>query len=345
MNHLKVHLKTHTILKVITCCFISFLSLSCVDPITVEPEMGGEMSEPDTDNFEQTETLTNSVLILRILPVDTSLGAEIFCSGVALQPKLIITSASCFRAGVRYAEVLSGAEVSFSNNEPRMAVVTEVYKHPAYSLGLQTNNGADIAIVHVDRQLLVPLVEPFIGELSSNSANLLRVGYRPNEESGIEGQISFRRQVSFGLNPMLQGDVLNFNNGSDNNEPVCLVSGAPILSIIDNKPHLMAVSSRGDDSCTMGGDASMLKSSVNFINQASRKDIQLPEGEQAQVQGGLNCSAAFKCYSVPSCLLYLTPAAQDQINALFICAQEQGCNSPDCYQMVCPEQYNECVGL
>lgn len=323
---------------VIALC-ICMISLSCVDPITVEPMIAGEQIVDNNDSSEQTEIMTNSILILRVLPVDTSLGAEIFCSAVALQPQLIITSASCFRAGVRYAEVLNGPEVDFFNNNPRLAVVTEVYKHPAYNSGLPVNNGADLAIVHVDQQLIAPLVEPFVGDLGSNTNTLLRVGYLPNED------ISFRRQVSFGLNPMIQDDVLSFSNDASANEPVCLVPGAPILSVIDNKPHLIAVSSRGDDSCTMGGNASLLKSSINFINQASRKAIELPEGEQAQVQGGLSCAQAFKCYNVPSCLLYLTPAAQEELTALFTCAQQQGCQGFDCYEMTCPELYNECIGL
>ncbi len=317
------------------------LGTACVEPISVDPEMNGGEGLAGTESMdgELTETLVSSVLMLRVLPFDTSLGAEVFCTGVAIQPKLIITSASCFRAGVRYAEVLSGSEINFFNNNPRLAVVTEVYKHPAFSPSLPVNNGADLAIVHVDQQLLIPLVEPFVGDLSSTSANLLRVGYLPNED------ISFRRQVSFGLNPNIEQDLVSFSTDPSDNEPVCLVSGAPVLALIDNKPQLIAVSSRGDDSCTNGGNASLLRSSVNFINQASRKEIELPEGEQAQVQGGLNCAQAFKCYNVPSCLLYLTPEAQEQINALFTCAQEQGCQSTDCYETSCPELFNECIGL
>ena len=322
--------------------FFSVLS-ACVEKISVDSTdingMAGSMVNGGSVYEEdQTELLTNSTFMIRVLPADTSLGAEIFCTGVALQPKIAITSASCFRAGVRYAEILGGPDISFFNNNPRLGVVTEVYSHRAYEFGAPVNNGADLAIVHVDQQLVVPIVQPYVGDFSDIQTNLYRIGYSPNED------LEFRRQVSFGLNPAVAEDVLLFSQMPSDNEP-CLIQGGPVLALIDNQPSLIAVSSRGNESCTVGGNASLLTNSISFLNDAAMKVYQLKDGQQAQVQGGLNCSEAFKCYELAACLTYLTQTAQEELTALFSCAQEGGCNQQDCYQSTCPELFDACIGL
>ena len=117
---------------------------SCVTPVTVDStDINGGVDVSGGSNIgseeDMTEALINSVFVIRVLPVDTSLGAEIFCTGVQVQPTLVMTSASCFRAGVRYAEVLDGSKVDFRNNPPRLGIVTEVYRHRAYEPGFPTN--------------------------------------------------------------------------------------------------------------------------------------------------------------------------------------------------------------
>ena len=326
-------------LKKLSYLFILLLIYSCVDPIPPDPVVtAGEMTGGE-EVEDRTQEMLDSTFMIRILPVDSSLGAEIFCTGVALRPQLVITSASCFRAGVKYAEIMSGSAIDFQNNNDRLATVTKVYKHPAYSPEIPQNIGADLAIVHVDRQLIVPILKPFIGELNEVESTLYRVGYLADEE------INFTKQVSFATGPTVNDALLSFSGGEGALEQPCLVSGGPVLAIVNQEPHLIAVSSWGDASCTEGGSASLLSKSVNFINNASSEMIELMDGEQAQVQGGLTCSQAFKCYQVPSCLLFLTEEAGMIFEQLYNCARDLGCTSEDCYQDSCPDLFNQCIGL
>lgn len=318
---------------------LPFCSLmACVEPITV-----GEMEAGTEENNEQggsptdnTNQLVESVTLLRVLPVDSSLDAEIFCVAVPVTPRALITSASCFRGGIKYGEILSGSEVNFYQSGPRIAVVKSVYSHPAYNPNIPTNIGADLAVVHVDRDVNTPLLTPFGGDLDSSISPLVRVGYLPNEE------LLFRKQVSFGLDYTQDMALLSFIGTGEAASP-CRITGAPVLASVDGKASLIAISSYGDVSCTEGGSASLLKQSATFLNEALSEMITLPEGVNAQVQGNLSCSQAFKCFDVSACLAFMGEEASMQYNQLFQCAQAASCENFSCYEMNCPEQFQACI--
>ena len=311
------------------------LFASCVQPISIEEteSNGGEsIGEPEVD---MTALLTESVTLLRVLPVDTSTNAEIFCVAVPVTQRVLITSASCFSTGIRYGEVLSGPEVDFSQSGPRLAIIEKVYSHPMYVPNIPANGGFDLAVVHVDRDVNMTPLTPYGGDLDPSITPLLRVGYLPNEA------LLFRKQVAFAANFTQSMSVLSFNMSAGQATP-CQVTGSPVLSTISGKPTLIAVSSFGDVSCTDGGSASLFKQSIDFLNPAIGGTLALPEGVNAQVQGDLSCSQAFKCNDVSACLAFVGEEARIQYSALFQCTQNTGCDNFACYMTDCPEEYSAC---
>ena len=311
------------------------LFASCVQPISIEeaePNGGDSIGEPEAD---MTALLTESVTLLRVLPVDTSTDAEIFCVAVPVTQRVLITSASCFNRGIRYGEVLSGPEVNFSQSGPRLAIIEKVYSHPMYVPNVPANNGLDLAVVHIDRDINMTLLTPYGGNLDPSLTPLLRVGYLPNEA------LLFRKQVAFATNFAQSMSVLSFDT-SGGLEPSCHVTGSPVLSTISGQPTLIAVSSFGDVSCTDGGSASLLQRSAEFLNAAIAGTLTLPEGVNAQVQGDLSCAQAFKCNDVSACLAFVGEVARIQYTALFQCTQATGCDNFACYMTDCPEEYSAC---
>ena len=107
-------------------CMCSLVYVSCIDPVIVDTNSeqieGGNNSTQMYSNDELVALLAERALLIRVIPVDTSNEAEVFCVGVALQPGLIVTVASCFEEGVRYAEVKRGASITFDNSEPRVGI-------------------------------------------------------------------------------------------------------------------------------------------------------------------------------------------------------------------------------
>ena len=319
---------------------ISLFSLSaCVDPITVEETETTAGTEPigGEPSGDTTTILTDRVALLRVLPVDTSTDAEIFCTVVPVSDRVMITSASCFRAGIRYGEILNGREINFSLGEQRLAIVQRVYSHPEYLSTVPVNTGVDLAVIHVDRPLnMIPLT-PFADPLTPSIQPLIRVGYLPNDD------LTFRKEVSFGSSYAQEMSLLLFDEGNTSS-PSCRVNGAPVLSTVNGQSSLIAISSFGDVSCTSGGSASLIQQSADFLNAAFREMITLPEGVNAQVQANLSCAQAFKCFNVSACINHLGEEAGQQYTAFFQCTQDKGCDNFSCYETECPDEFRACIG-
>ncbi len=320
------------------------LSLSaCVETIVVEAEMGGAESNNNGGEMQidNTSMLVNSALLIRVIPEDTSLGAELFCVGVPVTQRAIITSASCFRGGLRYAEILSGLTVSFSDDRNRLAIVEKAYKHPAFNPDIPADLGSNLVVAHVDRDLNTQTVLPYVGEVNDSLTPLLRVGYLADME------LNFQRTVAFGLNPTLEDSIIVFEDG-EGSLPLCNVTGAPVLAIVNNQPSLIGVSSWGNESCTEGGSASSLsqQTTIDFLNDALNQTYTVPAGQSASAKGDLSCSQAFKCFNYSGCLAFLGAEASMQYDNLYLCTSAAGCAADDfgCFMESCPEEYSACLG-
>ena len=326
-------------------CMCSLAYVSCIDPVIVDNNSGqiegGSDSTPMYSDDELVALLAEHALLIRVIPVDTSNEAEVFCVGVALQPGLVITVASCFENGVRYAEVKRGASITFDNSEPRVGIVTHVYKHPGFISGIPINNGYDIAAIKITTpsnfDSAPPIASLFDGDLSTMN-NLLRVGY----QRGLDNV--FQRRVSFGTGAQVMSEVLRFPTSPNSVEEPCLTSGGLVLSLSEDEPQVIAVSSHGNDSCTQGGSASVLGASRDFIQQAYTGMLDM-SGQNHTVTGELSCAQFFLCYQVVECQSSLTIPAKMLIDELFACVNdaEMTCTDFSCYPDKCPDEYNNCV--
>ena len=320
---------------------LCLLSVSCVDPVVIngteDTTSGGDQGPSE----EATSRLVEHALLIRVIPVDSSgdRGAEVFCAAVALQSNLLITTASCFQGGVRYAEVKRGPSVSFRDIEPRLGIVTQVYTHPVFTPGIPTNSGYDVAVVKISSSpevaATIPIVELFEGDPSSLD-QLLRVGYQRGEND------LFQRVVSFGFGAQTIDAVLSFSVMTTSEAEPCLTSGGPVLALLDGNPQIIAISSRGDESCTQGGSASIVNASRDFIQDAYRGTLEVSE-QNPDVVRDLSCAQYFLCYHFRECRDALTASAQQLIDNLLACALDQGCNEFSCYPDVCPTEYDLCV--
>ena len=335
--------RAHPYLKACLCLGLcSWGVMSCINPVVIDNVQGEEVTggvdtpgrSPDDINM----LLAEAALLIRVIPVDDSRGAEVFCVAVALQPSLLITSASCFQGGVRYAEVKRGAQISFQDNEARVGVVTQVYKHPGFIPGIPVNNGYDFAVVKITPPSNFdspPQVVTLYERDPMTLDTLLRVGYKRGEDN------VFQRRVSFGSGTQAMGEVLTFSASAGGDAP-CPVSGSPVMAYVNGAPHVVALSAHGDETCTQGGSAGIVNASRAFISDAYEGQIDT-SGQNYEVTGDLSCAQFFLCYQVPDCQMKLTMPAQMLMNDLFACINETMCNEFSCYPTACPDEYDLCV--
>lgn len=311
----------------------------CSDPITPEMNGGGDQQGgeeiPVINPEEMTQRMKESLLLVRVLPV---MGAERICSAVAIQPDLLLTSASCLANGVRYAEVKRGEIITFQDNEPRTGIAFKVFKNSTFIEGFQSNNGSDVGLIKLKGGAPdVPIVDVFVGD--PIGLELTRVGYNYRDNS------SFQQVVTFASPPQIIGNAISFSGEGGLTATECEITGAPVFTFVGDRLQVVAVSGRGDASCTQNGSASLIAPSTDFLNQVYGGTFMPAEGEQTTVQAGLSCAESLNCYYDVCYSQYLSMEAAELLNALFLCSDAMGCQDIECYMRECLESFNACIGI
>ena len=320
--------------------FLALFTFACVDPLVVNmsENVDAGMTELGPSTDEKNRILTESILLVRILPINPMVG-EVFCSAVAIQNNLLLTSATCLKEGVRYAEVKRGSDVFFRDNEPRVGLAFKYYRHKQYAPTSFNVDSHDLGVIRLKSAIPdASIVTLFEGDVSTLDS-MLRIGYQRDDGD------QFRRMVSFGLNQENTDEIISFNGSSGLTETPCTVTAGLVLTYKDNQAQVVAISTRGNDSCTQGGSGPIVNTPDNrtFLQDAFEDTHVDPSNEPNTIRGGLNCAQALNCY-YDSCLAeYTTEEAQQQMNDLFLCAQAAQCQETLCYYDTCPEEFNACT--
>lgn len=330
---------------------MSLLS-GCVTPIALsssdagleDPIAGGGGGVGEDDPTRLIET---GLVVRLLVNRDPSAGNDIevaYCNALALDRQYLLTTASCVKGEVRYAEVKSGGEsqVTFTDGAPRLGIVSGVYVHPNHNPDVPINTGNDLAILKLSNVSEESVISPirFLNEPieSHLTPPLLRIGY---QSEGLD--FTLARQIALGTEASIESDVLTFAD-STSIGPACEVSGGLVLKLINNEPHVLALISHGEDACVSGGSGSILgsESSRMFIDGVRALSPVYP---MRPVRGELLCKDHFDCYGSETCLsAYVVSQHRVITDALIDCANENQCeDNPQCLSDHCDEQYQACL--
>ena len=309
------------------------LCFACSETLIVDTPMDDmEMSldesiEPPQERVSPEQAAEGS-LLLRVLPSELEGEAEVYCEGVAIAEQLVLTTAHCFDRGASFVEAYSGSTIDIKDPQATRIPATKVYLNPSYQSGTPLAVINDIAVVFLKEATSSQILKPISALNEIQSTFFIRLGYEVIDTGKFQRILNPSDAIEFTPLEVIFGDPL---------APACLLGGGPVVTSYQEMSVLAAINTRGTGTCIEGGAALRVDSHRGFIEST------LSAADEANIlTSSLSCAQSFYCQS-PECFQSLSETAKPLFDALFTCANERGCNTPNCYATQCPEEHQACV--